>query len=282
MRQALILAAGEGTRLRPLTLDRPKPMLAVGGVPVLERQILLLRRHGICDIAINVCYHGEVIQRHVGDGARWGVQVAYLVEPALLGSAGTLLRLRDHFTGTFVALYGDLYTDADISALAAFHAQHRAVCTLALHHAEEPTREGIVAIDPTSGRVTQFVEKPTQHEVFSRMANAGIFVMEPAALDVLPRDRHPLDIGHDLLPALLAEGVAVYGTQLHGFVLDIGSPERYRQADAHASAHSATTSLAVPWRRSRVGCPAAPRLKRGFHAPIRFSLPRHAGHRSGR
>lgn len=239
VRQALILAAGEGTRLRPLTLDRPKPMLPIGGVPLLERLIVLLRQHGVRDIAINVCYRGEVIQRSISDGARLDVHVQYLVEPSLLGSAGTLLRLRDHFTGTFVVLFGDLYTNADISALATYHANRRAVCTLALHPAEEPTREGIVAVDSTSGRVTRFVEKPAPDAVFSRLANAGIFVMEPAAVDVLPRDRLPLDIGHDLLPALLDAGVPVYGTPLQGYVFDIGSPERYQQADAHARAESA-------------------------------------------
>lgn len=248
VRQALILAAGEGTRLRPLTLDRPKPMLAVGGVPLLERLIVLLRQHGIRDIAINVCYHGEVIQQYIGDGARWDVQVTYLVEPSLLGSAGTLLRLSDHFCGSFVVLYGDLYTNADVSALAAFHAERRAVCTLALHQAEEPAREGIVAVDSASGRVTRFVEKPAPDAVFSRLANAGIFVMEPAALDVLPHNRLPLDIGRDLLPALLDAGAPVYGTPLRGFVFDIGSPERYKQADAHATAQRAalTSATATP------------------------------------
>lgn len=239
VRQALILAAGEGTRLRPLTLDRPKPMLPVGGVPLLERLIVLLRRHGVRDIAINVCYRGDIIQGYIGDGARWDVHIQYLVEPSLLGSAGTLLQLSDHFTGTFIALYGDLYTNADISALATFHTNRQAVCTLALHHAEEPTREGIVAVDPMSGRVTRFVEKPAPDAVFSHTASAGIFVMEPAALDVLPRDRLPLDIGHDLLPALLAAGVPVFGTALQGYLFDIGSPERYQQANAHAHSESA-------------------------------------------
>jgi NDP-sugar pyrophosphorylase family protein len=247
VQQALIFAAGEGTRLRPLTLDRPKPMLPVGDQPLLERLVVLLRQHGIREITINLHYRGDIIQRHFADGARWGVRIHYLHEPRLLGSAGTLLQLRQHFTGSFVALYGDLYTNADLSALAAYHAAHHARLTLAVHTAEEPTREGIVALAPEpdgapdAGRVTRFVEKPPPDAVFSRLANAGIFFMEPDVTDALTpppgaRDPQatPLDIGHDLLPALLASGAPVYATPLRGFLLDIGSPERYREANDHA------------------------------------------------
>lgn len=257
IRQALILAAGEGTRLRPLTLDCPKPMLPIGDRPLLERLVMLLAQHGIRDIAINLHYRGEVIERHFADGARWGVRTHYLREPHLFGSAGTLLHLRQHFTGSFVVLYGDLYTDADVSALVAYHRAHQARLTMAVHAAEEPAREGIVAVapehdgTPDAGRVTRFVEKPAPDAVFSRLANAGIFVMEPVAIDALgpPREMRassdaPLDIGHDLIPALLASGAPVYATPLRGFLLDIGSPERYREANVLA-ARLAPTSAAT-------------------------------------
>lgn len=240
-RQALILCAGEGTRLRPLTQDRPKPMLPVGGRPLLEYLIVLLRDQGVREVAINVHYRREVIQAHFGDGLPWGVRIHYSVEERLLGSAGALCRLRDYFTDTFVVMYGDLYTDADVRPLAAFHRRRGALLTMALHEAEEPTREGIVAAEPDTGRVTRFVEKPAPDAVFSRLASAGIFIMEPAALDLIPSERIPQDIGHDLIPALLRAGAPVFGLPLQGMLLDIGSPERYRQADALA-----TIGLATP------------------------------------
>jgi mannose-1-phosphate guanylyltransferase len=235
-RQALILAAGEGVRLRPLTLTRPKPMLPVSERPLLEHLVTLLRDQGIRDIAINLHYLGEVIRAHFDDGAHWGVHIEYCVEDTLLGSAGTMRRLRNYFAGTFAVIYGDLYTNADVGALAAFHRQRRALLTMALHEADEPTREGIVAVDPATGRVTRFLEKPAPDAVFSRLANAGIFTVEPEAIDVLPPDRLPCDIGHDLIPALLAAGAPVFGLALDGFVLDIGSPERYQEACAVAAA----------------------------------------------
>jgi NDP-sugar pyrophosphorylase family protein len=223
-------------RLRPLTVECPKPMLQVGERPLLERLLVLLRDAGIRQVAVNVHYRPEVIQRYFGDGTAWGVGIHYLREEQLLGSAGTLRQLREFFDGTFVVTFGDLYTNADVRALVAFHQAHRAALTMALHDAEEPTREGIVALDPQTRRVTRFVEKPASDAVFSRQANAGIFVMEPAVIEHIPADDRPLDIGHDLIPALLRANVPIFGAPLQGFVLDIGSRERYELANQLAAA----------------------------------------------
>lgn len=244
-RQALILAAGEGTRLRPLTLTRPKPMLPLGGRPLLEHLIVLLRDQGIRHVAINLHYLSEVIRQHVGDGSRWGVDVHYSDEATLQGSAGTLRQLRAYFTGTFAVLYGDVYTNVDLRPLAEVHRARGAILTMGVHEAEDPTREGIVAVEPETGRVTRFVEKPAPEEVFSRTANAGIFLMEPEAIDALTTTAVPCDIGHDLLPALLAAGAPVYAVPITGYVLDIGSPSRYEEACARAAAYLPMSSPAV-------------------------------------
>ncbi len=233
--KAMILAAGKGTRLRELTVDRPKPMLPVGGRPLLEQLLVLLRDQGISEFAINLHYLGAVIRDYFGNGARWGVRIHYLEEETLLGSAGTLLHLRHYFDEAFLVASGDLYTDADVRSLLAFHRQRPALLTIALHEAEEPTREGIVATEPCTGRVTRFVEKPAIGEIFTRQANAGLYVIEPAALDVISSADPPLDIGGDLIPALLRRDLPVFATPLDGFVLDIGAPERYREAVRRAA-----------------------------------------------
>lgn len=233
--KAMILAAGKGTRLGELTGDCPKPMLPMGGRPLLEHLLVLLRDQGVSDFAINLHYLGMVIRDYFGDGARWGVRIHYLEEEILLGSAGTLLRLGQYFDDTFLVASGDLYTNADVRSLLAFHRRRLSLLTIALHEAEEPTREGIVATELRTGRVTRFVEKPAPNEVFSRQANAGIYVIEPTALDVISAADLPLDIGNDLIPALLRRNLPVFATPLDGFVLDIGAPERYQEAVRRAA-----------------------------------------------
>ena len=157
--RALILAAGEGTRLRPLTLTCPKPMLPVGGRPVLEHLVRLLRRHGVTEIAINLHYRPEVIVRHFGDGARFGVSITYSPEERLLGSAGAAKRLEWFFGETFFVLYGDVLTDLDLGSLVDRHRARRAAATLALYEVEDPTRCGIVEV-AADGRIVRFAEKP--------------------------------------------------------------------------------------------------------------------------
>ncbi|MGD9101652.1 MAG: nucleotidyltransferase family protein, partial [Anaerolineae bacterium] len=176
--KALILAAGEGTRLGPLTADRPKPMLPVGGVPLIEHIVLLLKRHGINNIAINLHYKPWTIIHHLGHGRRWGVRIHYSFEEALLGSAGAAKRLEWYFDESFIVFYGDLYTDLNLSNLIAAHHQGGAPLTMALYAVDNPTQCGIVELDEQS-RVRRFVEKPAPDQVFSQLANAGVLVVEP-------------------------------------------------------------------------------------------------------
>jgi NDP-sugar pyrophosphorylase family protein len=242
---AMILAAGEGTRLRPYTLTMPKPMLPVAGRPTLEWILLWLRHYGICDVAINLCHQPDPVLSCFGDGQRLGVQLAFSVEPVILGTAGGLKRLERHFTGTFVVVYGDVLTDLDLGALIAFHRSNAGVphVTLSVNHAPNPWECGIVAVD-VGGRVTRFVEKPPRNEVFSDLTNAGVLVVDPAILAHIPAQGFS-DISRDLLPALLQAGVPIFAKPLDDreYLIDMGTPEKYEQAQREWPTEGASLCL---------------------------------------
>jgi NDP-sugar pyrophosphorylase family protein len=238
--KAVILAAGEGTRLRPLTLDRPKPMVPIAGRPLLERTVEWLRDYGIGEVAINLHYRPEAIRDHFDDGRRFGVAITYSYEPTLRGTAGALKPMQAFLDDTFVIVYGDVLTDLDLGALIAFHrAAPGAQMTLSLYRVPNPTEKGLVEIDAT-GRVLRFVEKPPPDQVFTDLASAGIIIAEPAILDFIPDEGFD-DIGHHLLPRLLAAGVPMYGWPLPegAYLMDIGSPEQYAQAQVWAAGRGA-------------------------------------------
>jgi NDP-sugar pyrophosphorylase family protein len=229
MMRALILAAGEGQRLRPLTLCMPKPMVPVGGRPVLEHLIALLHLHGIHEIAINLHYRPEAIVNYFGDGKKFGVEITYSHEKQLLGSAGAARALDTFLTDTFVVLYGDVLTNIDLSALVARHRTTGAAGTIALYEVSEPSRCGIAELD-ASGRMTRFVEKPAPGTVRGNLANSGILVLEPDVLHEIPPGEK-YDLGLHLIPKLLARGMPLYGERLDGYILDIGAPDRLEQAE---------------------------------------------------
>ena len=234
--KALVLAAGEGTRLRPLTLDRPKPMLPINGKPLLEHTIAWLRRHGVQDIAINLHYCPEAILDHFGGGAAFDVRIVYSREETILGTAGAVRKLNGFVSGgPLVVIYGDVLTDLDLSALLAFHRRSRARdpltrVTMSLYHVPNPTEVGLVGLDE-DGRVIRFVEKPRLEEVFTDLANAGVLVIEPDVVDCIPPDTF-YDFGQHLFPQLLQSGVSIYGWVIpqDTYLLDIGTPEKYAQA----------------------------------------------------
>jgi mannose-1-phosphate guanylyltransferase len=234
--KALVLAAGEGTRLRPLTLDRPKPMVPINGKPLLEHTLMWLREHGLKDIAINLHYRPQAILDHFGDGSAFGVRIAYSHEDKILGTAGAVRKLNGFVgAGPLVVMYGDVLTDLDLGALLAFHdeALRRdplARVTMSLYHVSNPTQVGLVGLDQ-DGRVTRFVEKPCPEHVFTDLANAGVLVIEPDVIDCIPPDTF-YDFGQHLFPQLLQSGVSMYGWVIPQgtFLLDIGTPEKYAQA----------------------------------------------------
>lgn len=232
IQNGVILAAGEGHRLRPLTLARPKPMLPISGRPVIEHTVGWLRRHGITRISINLHHCPRAVIDHFGDGSRFGVEITYSVEETLLGTAGGVKRMAASFDGAFVVIYGDVLTDLDLTDLLTLHGSqpeepHISMC---LYRVANPSACGIVALDDR-GRVTRFVEKPSREEVFSDLASAGVLVVDPALLEYVPDDR-PYDFGADLLPQLLRARAPIYGWPLpsSAYLIDIGTPESYARA----------------------------------------------------
>ncbi|GAB4531001.1 MAG: hypothetical protein Kow0063_09740 [Anaerolineae bacterium] len=238
--KGMILAAGEGRRLRPLTDHVPKPMLPLAGRPLLEHIIVYLRDCGITELAINLYHRPAVVMDYFGDGSRWGVSLRYSVEERLLGSAGGVKRLQDFFDDTFVVYYGDVYTRADLVPMIELHRRCKVLATMGLYRVPDPWNRGIVELD---GQViSRFVEKPPRGHIFSDLANAGIYVLEPAVMDWIPDDR-PWDFGQHVFPALLADKVRVAGYVIEDPLIDIGLPEKYEQANQLASHQIDSTNL---------------------------------------
>jgi NDP-sugar pyrophosphorylase family protein len=226
--KALVLAAGEGTRLRPLTLRCPKPMLPVGDRPLLEHILSWLVGYGVDDIAINLHYLPDSVTGHLGDGSRLGVRLTYSHEDPILGSAGAARKLAWYLDQPFVVVYGDLLLDVDLNALLEYHGSTGAAVTVGLKKTHDPSSNGMVDVDAT-GRVLRFVEKPVPGPFHGDLANAGVYVVEPGVLRWIPSGRF-YDFGHDLFPALLAADLPIYAALLRGYLLDIGTHEAYRRA----------------------------------------------------
>ena len=227
--KGMILAAGEGKRLHPLTENVPKPMLPLAGRPLLERIITHLRDCGITDLAINLHHLPAVVMDYFGDGSRWGVNLRYSLEERLLGSAGGVKRLQAFFDEPFVVYYGDVFTQADLLPMIALHRRCGALATMGLYQVPDPWNRGIVELDDQH-MITRFAEKPPPEQVFSDLANAGIYVLEPEVLDWILADQ-PWDFGNDVFPALLADDIRVAGYVIEDSLIDIGLPEKYEQAN---------------------------------------------------
>jgi NDP-sugar pyrophosphorylase family protein len=210
--KAMILAAGEGTRLRPLTDKLPKPMVPLGNKPLLEYTLALLARHNIRDIVINLHYCPDVVQAYFGDGSAWGVRVTYSFEPELLGTAGAIKKLESFWSGPFLVVYGDNLTDCDLTRFVEFHRSTGGLFTLALYWREDVHQSGVVAL-AADDRITRFVEKPSADQAPSHWVNAGLMVAEPRLLDFIPAGR-PSDFGREVLPDLLARGEKAYGYRM--------------------------------------------------------------------
>ena len=227
--KAMILAAGEGTRLRPLTLNTPKVMLSIAGRPLLEYILDLLRFHNITEVAINLHHLPKMVMDWLGNGGKFGIRVTYSVEDTILGTAGALTKLRDSFDDTFVVIYGDMLTNLNISSLVGFHQAKGALATVTLFEVEDPSCYGIVELD-NENRIRRFIEKPAPGVTFSNLASAGIYVLQPEVIDYIPSDTF-CDFGYDLFPALLSKGARLFGYVTTDSVLDMGTIENYRRAE---------------------------------------------------
>ena len=227
--KAFILAAGLGTRLRSLGLEVPKVMVPIGGKPLLEHHLELFKRQGIRELIVNLHYLPKQITNYFGDGARFGVNITYSHEPELLGTAGAVKKMEQELRGgAFIVFYGDNLVRVDFAPLVAFHQARRAVTTVTLFASPEPWTGGVVETD-SSGRVVRFVEKPDPKQVSTNLISAGIFVVEPQVLEVIPAGRF-YDFGKDVFPKLLAENRPVYAMKPEAYIQDVGTPERLAKA----------------------------------------------------
>jgi mannose-1-phosphate guanylyltransferase / phosphomannomutase len=230
--QAVIMAGGEGSRLRPLTSNVPKPMLPVANRPLMEHIIELLRRHGITDVVATVQFLSSVIRNYFGDGSDLGVSLSYATEEVPLGTAGSVLAAQDLLSGTFVVVSGDALTDLDISEVVRFHREREAAATLVLKRMSDPLEFGIV-MTGDDGKIERFLEKPSWGQVFSDTINTGIYVLEPDIFDLIPPDQ-PYDFSSELFPMMLDKGLPLYGFVTDAYWTDVGNTEAYLQAQQDA------------------------------------------------
>ncbi|TAK69687.1 MAG: mannose-1-phosphate guanyltransferase [Actinomycetota bacterium] len=229
--RAVVMAGGEGTRLRPLTTGTPKPLLPVVGRPIMEHVLLLLRQHGLAETVVTVQYLASLIRTYFGDGSELGVNLTYATEDRPLGTAGSIRNAeRALRSDTFLVISGDALTDVDLTELVAVHRERGSLVTVGLTRRTDPVDFGLVAL-AEDGRVERFLEKPGWGQVFTDTVNAGIYVMEPEVLDHVPLDVAS-DWSHDVLPALIAAGAPVNGHVLGGYWEDVGTLQAYLAVQA--------------------------------------------------
>ncbi len=241
------MAGGEGTRLRPLTSNQPKPMVPIVGKPCMEHIIELLRTHGFEDVVVTVAFLPQAIRSYFGDGDSMGMNVEYSVEESPLGTAGSVRLAAGRLDETFLVISGDALCDVDLTRLVEFHKEREASVTIGLKSVENPLEFGIVVTD-SEGRVERFLEKPSWGQVFSDTINTGIYVLEPEVLNHVPTER-PYDFSKELFPLLLEMGRPIYGLPLEGYWQDIGDLDQYRQANFDAL--EGKVNLSIPGVRLR-------------------------------
>jgi mannose-1-phosphate guanylyltransferase / phosphomannomutase len=230
--KAVVMAGGEGTRLRPLTSNQPKPMVPIVGKPCMEHIVELLKRHGFEDVVVTVAFLPQAIRSYFGSGESLGVEIGYSVEESPLGTAGSVRLAAAQLDDTFLVISGDALCDCDLTRLVEAHREKEASVTIGLKPVENPLEFGIVVTDE-DGRVERFLEKPSWGQVFSDTINTGIYVLEPEVLKHVPKNR-PFDFSKELFPLLLEMGRPLYGHVLDGYWQDIGNLEQYRQANFDA------------------------------------------------
>jgi mannose-1-phosphate guanylyltransferase/phosphomannomutase len=226
--KAVIMAGGEGTRLRPQTSNLPKPMLPLVGRPMMEHIVSLLRRHGITDIVVTVAFLPNAIRSYFGDGSELGVRMVYATEESPLGTAGSVRNAREQLTERFLVISGDVLTDIDLTSVIAFHEKNDALATIALSAVDNPLEFGIV-ITREDGSIERFLEKPGWGQVFSDTINTGIYVLEPEIFDLIPEGQ-AVDFSGEVFPAALERGDGLYGYVADGYWEDVGTTAAYLKA----------------------------------------------------
>jgi mannose-1-phosphate guanylyltransferase len=254
--RAMIMAAGLGTRLRPITYEMPKPMVPVLNRPVMEHILELLARHGFEQVNANLHWFPELIRERFGDGTRLGVELRYSEEEALLGTAGGVRNAADFLGEGFLVISGDALTDVDLATMREFHRAHGAIATLATKRVADTTQFGVVITD-SEGRVQGFQEKPEPAEALSDLANCGIYMFRSEIFDYFPAagtskaagpDNPPgfADWAMDVLPALLENDVPFYSHEVDAYWNDIGNLEELWRSNMDAVSGAVGIDPGVP------------------------------------
>jgi mannose-1-phosphate guanylyltransferase / phosphomannomutase len=237
------MAGGEGTRLRPMTANQPKPMLPVANRPILEHVLRLLKRHGFEETIVTVQFLAALVRNYFGDGEEFGMSLQYATEEMPLGTAGSVRNAEDALRDEpFLVISGDALTDMDLTALVDFHKEKGALVTAGLARMPNPLEFGIV-ITQEDGRIQRFLEKPTWGQVFSDTVNTGLYVMEPEVLAEVPPGEMA-DWSSDVFPRLLERGAPLYGYISDGYWEDVGTHESYLKAQADVLARRVQTDIA--------------------------------------
>jgi mannose-1-phosphate guanylyltransferase len=255
--RAMIMAAGLGTRLRPITYEMPKPMVPVLNRPVMEHIVELLARHGFTEVIANLHWFPELIRDRFGDGSRFGIELRYSEEEALLGTAGGVRRAADFLGEEFLVISGDALTDIDLAAMREFHASHDGIATLATKRVADTSQFGVVITGP-DGRVQGFQEKPDPAEALSDLANCGVYMFRGEIFDYFPPederskasgpDDPPgfADWAMDVMPALLDGDVPFYSHEVKAYWNDIGNLEELWRSNMDAVAGEVKIDPGVP------------------------------------
>ena len=224
--QALLLAGGKGTRLKPLTNNLPKPMVPILGEPLLKRTILNLREYGVDEIIISICYQPTQINSYFGNGEKFGINIKYVQEDIPLGTGGAIKNAEKYIDDTFIVLNSDIISDINISALLEYHTNKKGIATIALTEVDDPTQYGVV--DLIDGYITTFKEKPKPEQVTSNLINAGIYIFEPEIFNYIQHNQI-VSIEKDIYPLLIEKALKITGYHSSYYWMDIGTPEKYMQ-----------------------------------------------------
>lgn len=231
--KAVIMAGGEGTRLKSITGDTPKPLVSLCGAPLMEHILRLLAQNGFTDICAAVRYRAEDITERFGDGQALGVSLCYRIEQEARGTAGAVKNCADFYgEEDFLVISGDAACDFDLKGLMDEHKKRQAAVTLALYRHSEPLRFGLTVTDG-EGFVRSFIEKPDWPRVVTDLVNTGIYVISPRVMELVP-DHGPFDFAKDLFPLLLARGERLLGVPMDGYWCDVGTPLSYYRCCADA------------------------------------------------
>lgn len=248
--KAVVMAGGEGSRLRPITSNKPKPLVPVVNTPIMEHILRLLTRHGVEETVVTLHYLADEIQSYFDDGSEFGMPIRYSIEDTPLGTAGSVKQAEAHLRdGTFFIVSGDALTDCDLSKALAFHRQKGSLATLILARVPNPLDFGIVITDEED-RISRFLEKPGWSEVFSDTVNTGMYILEPEIFDLMQPGKN-YDWSQDIFPELLRDGKPMYGYVMEEYWCDVGNLAQYRDSQQHMLTRR--TSLAIDGEEKEVG-----------------------------